>query len=92
MNIILSQHEKAVAKGLQDAAVNAVPAAATIVGGTAKFGLKVLWGVAKTAYTATKLTANAASEAIATYQTQGQAQQDTIKTKQSEVVDAEVVG
>ena len=87
--IIASEYEKAVAKGLKDAATNALPAAATGACGIGKFGIGLAWEIAKTAYTATKITVNAASDAIASYQAQVQTAKQP--KQDSGVVDAEVV-
>ena len=92
--IIASEYEKAVAKGLKDAVTNALPAAATVACGIGKFGIGLAWEIAKTAYTATKITVNAASDAIASYQAQVQtAKQSSAKQpkQDSDIVDAEVV-
>lgn len=89
MKIEFTEHEKAVANGLNTAACNLVPAAGEALFGIGKIGAKLAWGIAKTAYSATKATVNAASDAVTAYQADKSVKP---QEKPETVIDAEVVG
>ena len=92
MQFVFSKHEKAVAKGLGDAARNLLPALGALAGGVLGLAATAVVETGKVGFDACKNTVDAVSDVYGAYQ-KAQAQKTVSQQpKQQDVVDAEVVG